>query len=199
MMLPLILASASPARLALLRQVGIEPDQVIPADIDETEYPGETPRKMAERLSYGKAVAVANTIERGIVVGADTIPVVGRRIMRKAESAEDVRKSLQLLSQRRHQVYTGVCVIKKDGRKMRELRRIVKSIVKFKKLSGEEIDYYCASGEGINKAGGYTLTGYAESFVSFLSGSYSNIIGLPLFETMNMLNSVGVIPSVRNK
>ena len=199
MILPLILASASPARLALLRQVGIEPDQVIPADIDETEYPGETPRKMAERLSYGKAVAVANTIERGIVIGADTIPVVGRRIMRKAESAEDVRKSLQLLSQRRHQVYTGICVIKKDGKKRRELRRIVKSIVRFKKLSGEEIDYYCASGEGINKAGGYTLTGYAESFVSFLSGSYSNIIGLPLFETMNMLNSVGVIPSVRNK
>ena len=158
MMLPLILASASPARLALLRQVGIEPDQVIPADIDETEYPGEIPRKMAERLSYGKAVAVVNTIERGIVIGADTIPVVGRRIMRKAESAEDVRKSLQLLSQRRHQVYTGVCLIKKDGKKMRELRRIVKSIVKFKKLSREEIDYYCASGEGIDKAGGYTLT-----------------------------------------
>lgn len=199
MMLPLILASASPARLALLRQVGIEPDQVVPADIDETEYPGETPRKMAERLSYGKAVAVANTIERGIVIGADTIPVVGRRIMRKAESAEDVRKSLQLLSQRRHQVYTGVCVIKKDGKKVRELRRIVKSIVKFKKLSSQEIDYYCAGGEGIDKAGGYTLTGYAESFVPFLSGSYSNIIGLPLFEIMNMLNSVGVIPSVRNK
>jgi len=199
MKLPLILASASPARLALLRQVGIEPDRVIAADIDETEYPGEIPRKMAERLSYGKAIAIANTIERGIVIGADTIPVVGRSIMRKASSAEDVRKSLQLLSQRRHQIYTGVCIIKKDGQEMRELRRVVKSIVKFKKLSREEIDYYCASGEGIGKAGGYTLTGYAESFVSFLSGSFSNIVGLPLFETMNMLHSVGVTPGVRNK
>ncbi len=199
MKLPLILASASPARLALLRQVGIEPDRVIAADIDETEYPSEIPRKMAARLSYGKAIAIANTIECGIVIGADTIPVVGRSIMRKASSAEDVRKSLQLLSQRRHQIYTGVCVIKKDGQEMRELRRVVKSIVKFKKLSREEIDYYCASGEGIGKAGGYTLTGYAESFVLFLSGSFSNIIGLPLFETANMLHSVGVTPGVRNK
>ena len=199
MKLPLILASASPARLALLRQIGIEPDRVIAADIDETEYPGEIPRKMAERLSYGKAIAIANTIERGIVIGSDTIPVVGRSIMRKASSAEDVRESLQLLSQRRHQIYTGVCIIKKDGKEMRELRRVVKSIVKFKKLSREEIDYYCASGEGIGKAGGYTLTGYAESFVLFLSGSFSNIIGLPLFETANMLHSVGVTPSVRNK
>ena len=198
-MLPLILASTSPTRLALLRQVGIEPDQVIPADIDETEYPAETPKKIAERLSYGKAVAVANTIEHGIVIGADTVPVVGRKIMRKAESPEDVGKSLRLLSQRRHQVYTGVCVIKKDGSNTRKLHRIVKSIVKFKKLSSQEIDYYCASGEGIGKAGGYTLTGYAESFVPFLSGSYSNIIGLPLFETMNMLNSISVIPGIKNK
>ena len=199
MKLPLILASMSPARLELLRQVGLEPDLIIPSDIDETEHPGEQPRKMAHRLSYGKALAIADTVECGIIIGADTIPMVGRTIMRKAKNSDDVRESLQLLSQRRHQIYTGVCVIKKDGAETRALHRVVKSIVKFKKLSKEEIDYYCASGEGIGKAGGYTLTGHAESFVSFISGSFSNIIGLPLFETLNLLNSVGVTPHSRNK
>jgi septum formation protein len=199
MTLPLILASASPARLELLRQVGLEPDKVLASDIDETEYPGEKPRQMSQRLSHGKAMAIADQLECGIIIGSDTIPMVGRRIMRKAVNADDVRESLQLLSHRRHQIYTGVCVIKKDSDGIRELHRVVKSIVKFKKLSKEEIDYYCASGEGIGKAGGYTLTGHAESFVSFLSGSFSNIIGLPLFETLNMLNSVGVTPHTRNK
>jgi septum formation protein len=199
MKLPLILASASPARLQLLRQVGLDPDMVLASDIDETEHSGEKPRQMAQRLSYNKAMAIADQVERGIIIGSDTIPMVGRRIMRKATNANDVRESLQLLSRRRHQIYTGVCVIKKDGNETRELHRVVKSIVKFKTLSKEEIDYYCASGEGIGKAGGYTLTGHAESFVSFLSGSFSNIIGLPLFETLNMLNSVGVTPHTRNK
>lgn len=199
MKLPLILASASPARLELLRQVGLDPDQIIPADIDETEYPGEMPIKLAHRLSYGKALAIANTVKKGIIVGSDTIPVVGRNIMRKAKNSDDVRESLQLISGRRHQIYTGVCVIKKDGKEIRELHRVVKSIVKFKKLSKKEIDYYCASGEGVGKAGGYTLTGHAESFVSFISGSFSNIIGLPLYETLNLLNSVGVTPHTRNQ
>jgi septum formation protein len=199
MKLPLILASASPARLQLLRQVGLDPDIVIASDIDETEHPGEKPSQMAQRLSYNKAMVIADQVEHGVIIGADTIPVVGRRIMRKAINANDVRESLQLLSRRRHQIYTGVCIIKKDGNEIRELHRVVKSIVKFKTLSKEEIDYYCASVEGIGKAGGYTLTGHAESFVSFLSGSFSNIIGLPLFETLNMLNSVGVTPHARNK
>lgn len=192
MKLPIILASASPARLSLLRQVGIEPDQVLPADIDETEYRSELPKNLALRLSIEKATASANDIDRGIILGSDTVPVVGRTIMRKAASADEVRESLIMLSQRRHRIYTGVCIIKKEDGQIRQLQRVVKSIIKFKKLSKEEIDYYCVSGEGIGKAGGYTLSGYAESFVSFLSGSFSNVIGLPLFETVNMLNSFGV-------
>ncbi len=192
MNLPIILASASPARLQLLSQVGIIPDFVIPSEIDESERPGELPRHLAQRLSFEKAACVAATLEQGIVIGADTIPIVGRRIMRKAMTSEDVRLSLQLLSQRRHSVYTGVCVIKKTATEMRKSIKVVKSIVKFKQLSEAEIEYFCSINQGIGKAGGYTIAGYAESFVSYISGSFSNIIGLPLCETVNMLKSVGV-------
>ena len=192
MNLPLILASASPARLQLLHQIGIKPDFIIPSDIDESERAGELPRQLAHRLSFEKAAFVAATIEQGIIIGADTIPLVGRRIMRKAVTSEDVRLSLKLLSQRRHSVYTGVCVIKKTSTETIKLIKVVKSIVKFKHLSDTEIEYFCSTNQGIGNAGGYTLTGYAESFVSYLSGSFSNIIGLPLCETINMLKSVGV-------
>lgn len=191
MNLPIILASASPARLQLLGQIGITPDFVIPSDIDESERAGELPRQLAHRLSFEKAAFVAATIEQGIIIGADTIPLVGRRIMRKAVTSEDVRLSLKLLSQRRHSVYTGVCVIKKTSTETIKLIKVVKSIVKFKHLSDTEIEYFCSTNQGIGNAGGYTLTGYAESFVSYLSGSFSNIIGLPLCETINMLKSVG--------
>ncbi|CAM9482404.1 unnamed protein product [Choristocarpus tenellus] len=191
MNLPIILASASPARLRLLKQIGITPDQVIPSDIDKTKSPKESPRRFAERLAFEKATTIANTIEKGIIIGADTVPVVGRSIMRKTANRDDIRKSLELISNRRHKIYTGVSVIKKYGSEYRTLKRVVKSTLKFKKLSKAEIDYYCTLEEGIEKAGGYTASGYAESYISFLSGSFSNIIGLPLFETMNMLNSVG--------
>ena len=191
MKIPLILASASPARLALLKQIGIIPDKVLPADIDETELPKELPRRLAERLAYEKATAVANISSEAIIIGADTVPVVGRSIMRKAVTKDDIRESLELLSNRRHRIYTGVCIIKKDNSEYRVLKRVVKSTLKFKKLSKKEIDYYCALEEGIGKAGGYTISGYAESYVSFLSGSFSNIVGLPIFETTNMLNSLG--------
>ena len=192
MNLPIILASASPARLKLLKQIGITPDEVIPSDIDETQLPKETPKKLAGRLALEKATAIANTIDKGIIIGADTVPVVGRSIMRKAANQDDIRASMELLSNRRHHIYTGVCIIKKDGLGgSRTLTRTVKSILKFKKLSKTEIDYYCSLEEGIGKAGGYTVSGYAESYISFLSGSFSNIVGLPLFETTNMLNSAG--------
>ena len=197
MNLPLILASASPVRLKLLKQIGITPDQIIPSDIDETESPKESPRKLAERLAFEKATAIASTIEKGIIIGADTVPVVGRSIMKKAANREDIKKSLELISNRRHKIYTGVSVIKKDDSEYRTLKRVVKSTLKFRKLSKAEIDYYCTLEEGIGKAGGYTVSGYAESYISFLSGSFSNIIGLPLFETMNMLNSVGF--NIRHK
>jgi septum formation protein len=194
MNLPIILASASPARLQLLSQVGIKPDFVIPADIDESEKARELPKHLAQRLSFEKASFIAATVEEAIIIGADTIPVVGRRIMRKAANADDVRTSLKLLSHRRHSVYTGVCIIKKTSTEMKVLTKVVKSIVKFKQLSDAEIEYFCSTDQGINKAGGYTLTGYAESFVTYLSGSFSNIIGLPLCETVNMLRSIGVCP-----
>lgn len=187
----IILASASPARLALLAQINITPNQIVPADIDETELPGENPTKLAERLSIQKANEVAKNFDQAIIIGADTVPVARRKAMRKAQNQEDIRNSMEILSGRRHCVYTGVCIIKKHNGNFKQINRVVKSIVKFKRLSKQEIDYYCSIEEGIGKAGGYTLTGYAESFVSFLSGSFSNIIGLPLFETSNMLNSLG--------
>ena len=135
--------------------------------------------------------AIANVIDKGIIIGADTVPTVGRSIMRKTVTVYDIRKSMELLSNRKHRIYTGVYIIKKDKAKYRTLNRVVKSILKFKKLSKTEIDYYRTLKEGIGNAGGYTVQGYAESYISFLSGSFSNIVGLPLFETMNMLNSVG--------
>jgi septum formation protein len=192
MKLPIILASESPARLKLLAKIGITPDKVLPANINETELPGELPRKLADRLAFEKASSIAAIVDSGIIIGADTVPVAGRRIMRKARHADDIRTSLKLLSNRRHQIYTAVCVIKKtpDGTKIS--RNTVKSIIKFKKLTPPEIEFYCSLGEGIGKAGGYTVDGYAECFISFISGSFSNIIGLPLYETTNMLGSMGV-------
>lgn len=199
MKLPIILASESPARLKLLAQIGIIPDKILPANIDETELPKELPRKLAERLAFEKAISIANIVDSGIIIGADTVPVVGRRVMRKAQNADDIRESLKLLSNRRHQIYTAVCVIKKtpDGTKVS--RNTVKSIIKFKKLTPGEIDFYCNLREGIGKAGGYTVAGYAECFISFISGSFSNIIGLPLYETTNMLGSMGMYSFLPNK
>lgn len=188
--LPIILASSSPSRLQLLKQVGIIPDQIIPADIDETQKNGETPRKLAERLGIEKAQFIASSINNGIIIGADTVSAVGRRIMHKAENNDDIRAYLSLMSNRRHNVYTGVCVIKKENGETRQLFKISKSIVKFKKLTNQEIEAFCLLGEGIGSAGGCARNGYAESFVTYFSGSFSGIIGLPLCETMNMLRSL---------
>lgn len=188
---PLILASASPARLELLKQVKITPDLIIPADIDETELLKETPARLAERLAFEKAMVVSKKIKSGIIIGADTVPVAGRTIMRKAETDQDVRNSLKFLSNRRHRIYTGVCVIKKTGSEIKISKKVVKSILKFKKLSDEDIEYYCHLKEGIGKAGGYTVSGYADSYIQYISGSFSNIIGLPLCETLNLLKSAG--------
>lgn len=192
--LPIILASQSPARLQLLGQIGVFPDQVIPADIDETERKGESAKNLALRLAVEKAEAVAKNFENAIIIGGDTVPVVGASIMRKAKTAEDITQSLNVLSGRRHALYTGVCVIKRINNINHISKRVVKTIIKFKRISEAEIAYYSSLPEGIDKAGGYTLSGYAESFVSYISGSFSNVIGLPLYETMNLLNSSGVYP-----
>ncbi|MCC8370538.1 MAG: Maf family protein [Janthinobacterium lividum] len=192
--LPIILASQSPARVELLKRIKITPAQIIPADIDETPNLRESPNHLATRLAYEKATKVASQIEdSAIIIAADTVTALGRRILPKASSAEEVRYCLNILSGRRHRVYTGLCIIKKDKDQLVTRQKIVQTVLKFKRLSEEELNFYCSLDEGIDKAGGCKISGYAEAFISFISGSYSNVMGLPLFETVNSLNSLGFI------
>lgn len=192
--LPIILASSSPARLELLKRIKIFPDQILPADIDETEQKKELPTQLAPRLAYEKATTIAQKLDEGVIIAADTVSVAGRKFLPKALTKEDIKYCLEQVSGRRHRVYTGVCIIKKTSSEMIMRKRLVCSTVKFKTLTKKEIEFYCSLDEGLNKAGGYTMTGYAECFVSYIAGSYSNVKGLPLFETVNMLNSLGVYP-----
>jgi len=182
----LVLASASPRRLELLRRIGVEPNEVRPADIDESEIPGETPRQLAERLARSKASAIS--AKNAIVLGSDTVVAVGRRILPKTEDEKSARACLELLSGRGHRVWTGVALLAPDGRMS---SRLVETRVSFKRLSSDEIDAYIASGEWQGKAGGYGIQGMAEAFVMRLAGSYSGVMGLPLYETANMLRGFG--------
>jgi len=179
----LVLASASPRRLALLAQIGITPDAVIAADIDETPLTKETPRALALRLARAKAEAVNEA--DAVVLAADTVVAVGRRLLGKAADADEARAFLQLMSGRNHKVLTGVAV--KAGGATRT--RVVETRVSFKVLSKSEIEAYLASNEWQGKAGAYGIQGRAERFVTGIVGSYSNIVGLPLFETANLLES----------
>ena len=185
---PLVLASASPRRLDLLRQIGHPPDRVDPAELDETPGKDETAIRHAERLAVEKAQLVATRHPGAFVLGADTVVAVGRRILPKAEDAATARACLDLLSGRRHRVHGGVALIAPDGRIAR--RRVISSVA-FKRLTVQEIDWYLASGEWHGKAGGYAIQGLAARFVREIIGSYSNIVGLPLFETAQMLGGVG--------
>ncbi|MET0366622.1 MAG: Maf family nucleotide pyrophosphatase [Methylobacterium sp.] len=196
----LVLASASPRRLELLQQVGIEPERLLPTDVDETPQRAETPRALAKRLARLKAMAAFETLRaRGETqgrwtLGADTVVAVGREVMPKAEIAEDAVANLRILSGRTHRVYTGVCVVTPAGR-ARE--RLVESRVRFKRLSREDIERYVASGEWQGKAGGYAIQGRAGAFVVKLTGSYTGIVGLPLYETLSLLAGEGfVVPPV---
>lgn len=180
---PLILASASPRRLDLLRQVGIEPAAIDPAELDETPRAAEAPRAYALRMALAKFSAVAPRHPGKLVLAADSVVALGRRILPKAESEADARKCLELLSGRRHRVLGGIAVGRDDKPRM----RLVETVVRFKRLEAAEIDSYLASGEWKGKAGGYAIQGRAASFVNFISGSYSNVVGLPLFETMLLL------------
>ena len=181
----LVLASASPRRLALLAQIGVTPDEVIAADIDETPLSKETPRAHAQRLARAKAEAVA--AKRSVVLAADTVVAVGRRILPKAETEVQARACLALLSGRGHRVYTGVAVKAPDGA-LRE--RLVETRVTFKSLSAAEIEAYIKSEEWRGKAGGYAAQGLAGRFIVAIVGSYSSIVGLPLYETANLLEGV---------
>jgi nucleoside triphosphate pyrophosphatase len=187
----LVLASASPRRLELLRQIGIAPDLVDPADLDETPLRDELPPANALRLAREKVARVAPRHPGAYVLAADTVVACGRRILPKPADEATARRCLELLSGRRHRVISGVAVVSPDGQLA--LRR-VDSQVAFKRLSDEEIAAYLKSGEWCEKAGGYAIQGRAAALIRFISGSYSNVVGLPLFETAQLLTGRGYRP-----
>lgn len=179
----LILASASPRRVELLKLIGIVPGQIIPAEIDEVERKGELPPAYVERIARAKAQHVAPMHPDAIVLAADTTVAVGRRILQKPANEGEARAFLQLLSGRRHRVMTCVAVIRNG-----QLRsKTVTTIVRFGRLTTRDIDTYIASGEWQGKAGGYAIQGRAAAFIPFISGSHSNVVGLPLAETAQLL------------
>ena len=184
----LILASASPRRLDLLARIGVVPDAVIPADIDESALKAELPREHALRLAVEKAQAVAADKPESLILAADTVVSVGRRILPKVEDEATLRVCMKLLSGRRHRVITGVALAA-PGQPLRT--RLVETMIAMKALSSEEIDFYAAHGEWRGKAGGYALQGYGEVYVRYIAGSYSNVVGLPLAETRNLLKAAG--------
>lgn len=190
----LMLASASPRRLALLRQIGIEPDGVFETAVDETPRKAELPRDLARRLAAAKADAARSALRDALdatpafALAADTVVGVGRRILPKAETAEQARSCLALLSGRSHRVYTGVALATAEG-PLRQ--RLVETRVRFKRLSSPETEAYLASGEWRGKAGGYAIQGLAGAFVLSVIGSYSSVVGLPLYETAALLDGSG--------
>ncbi len=190
----LVLASGSPRRLALLQQAGIEPDLLRPTDIDETPGRGELAKTLAKRLARTKAeLALRNSqrdpeIAGAFIVTADTVVAVGRRVLPKTETVDEAAGCLRLLSGRTHRVYSSVCVVSPKGN-IRQ--RIVDTRVRFKRLGREEIESYLASGEWRGKAGGYAIQGLAGTFVVKLVGSYTSVVGLPIYETASLLHGEG--------
>jgi septum formation protein len=184
----LVLASASPRRLDLLRQIGLVPDAVAAAEIDESPLKDESPRQLATRLAVAKAQRVASQHAGCHVLAADTVVALGRRVLPKAGDAAEVRACLELLSGRAHRVLTGLCAIAPDGRRT---QRLVESRLHFKRLTLADVESYVACGEGVGKAGGYAIQGHAGRFVISLQGSYSGVVGLPLYETANLLAGLG--------
>ncbi len=184
----LVLASASPRRAQLLKQVGIVPDITEPANIDETPLKDEIPSKHALRLAKEKGLAVRKKHDGHYILSADTVVACGRRILPKAETVEEVEQCLKLFSGKRHHVYGGICVITDTGK---IITRLCDTVVKFKRLTSDNINIYLKSGEWEGKAGGYAIQGLAASYVSFLQGSYSNVVGLSLYDTMQILEGNG--------
>lgn len=188
----LILASASPRRRELLAGIGVVPDSILPADIDEEPRKDEIPKPHALRLAIGKAQKVYQEIapahKGAFILSADTVVGVGRRILPKAEDVDTAKYCLELLSGRSHRVFTGVCLIAPDGR---QIDKVVETRLKMKRLSDAELTLYLDSGEWDGKAGGYGIQGLAGAFISNISGSYTNVVGLPVYETRNMLIGAG--------
>ena len=189
-----VLASGSPRRVQLINQAGIEPDSLRPTDIDETPQRGELPRACANRLARAKAEAALELMREdedlvgSYILAADTVVAVGRRILPKAELLDEAAQCLRLLSGRNHRVHTGVCLVTPNEAYR---QRLVETRVRFKRLSEEDIEAYLASGEWRGKAGGYAAQGIAGSFIVKIVGSYSNIVGLPLYETTTLLAGEG--------
>lgn len=183
---PFILASASPRRLELLKQINITPDEVLSPDIDETPLKAEKAKKLALRLAEEKAKTVAKQKGNSFILAADTVVNCGPTILDKAETADQARTYIMKLSGRRHRVYGGIALITPDGKL---LSRICETMIQFKPLSAQDIDEYIASNEWNGKAGGYAIQGFAGSFVKYMTGSYSNVVGLSLYDTMKLLQS----------
>lgn len=186
----LILASSSPRRKSLLAQIGVVPDEIIPADIDETPGDDELPRPHAGRLATEKAQTIAHRESNAFILAADTVVGVGRRILPKAEDLKSAKYCLDLLSGRSHRVFTGICLISPDGI---VISKTVETRIKMKRLSSVELQTYLDSGEWDGKAGGYGIQGLAEGYISQIIGSYSNVVGLPVYETRNMLIGAGYL------
>ncbi len=184
----LILASASPRRVALLKQIAIEPDEIIPADIDETPEKTELPRDYALRIALEKARAVATDHPESFVLAADTVVACGRRILPKTEKTGEAKRCLELLSGRRHRVYGGIALIVPGGK---EVSRVSQTIVNFKRLTAPELAVYLESEEWKGVAGGYAIQGRAAAFIKSLNGSYSNVVGLCLYDTMKIVEGAG--------
>lgn len=187
---PLILASASPRRRELIARLGVVPEAIDPADIDETERKGELPLVYVRRIAAEKTALVAARHPGKAVLGADTVVAAGRRLLHKTEDRDEAHAFLKLLSGRRHRCHTAITLIDAAGKAR---HRVSTSIVAFKPLSDREIDAYLAMGEWEGKAGAYAIQGYAESWVRLLSGSYSGVMGLPLFETRALLDAAGLL------
>ena len=185
---PLILASASPRRLELLKQIGVRPTRITPPQVDETLWPREAPPGHAERLARAKAKSVAKSESAAFILAGDTVVACGRRILPKAETEEQAAFCLDLLSGRRHKVITGLALITPDGKSR---TRTVTSVVAFKRLSNEERSAYLASNEWRGKAGGYAIQGLAAGMISYLRGSHSNVVGLPLYDVAQLLQGAG--------
>ena len=188
--MPFILASASPRRLSLLKQINITPDSVLPADINEDPIEGEVPRGHALRLASEKCQTISQTHSDDLILSADTVVGVGRRILPKAETVEQAEYCLDLLSGRSHRVFTGIAVYSPEKGLQ---SKVVETRLKLKRISADERRYYLESKEWEGKAGGYGIQGYAESFIESLSGSYSNVVGLPLLETHHLLQHHGLV------
>jgi septum formation protein len=190
----LVLASGSPRRVELLSQAGIEPIRLLPANIDETPEKSEHPRSLARRLSRTKAekaysvLKAEGSLDDTYVLAADTVVAVGRQIMPKAEATDEATQCLRMLSGRTHRVYTGLCLVTPRD-KVRQ--KVVETRVRFKRITAEEMEAYLASGEWRGKAGGYAIQGLAGTFAVRLVGSYTNVVGLPLYETVTLLTGEG--------